>query len=355
MRALAPDGPRRLAFRMKILSPVVAPARRALLAAALTAAALGVPRDAHAVAAPTIVTQLDYAAAPGCPGADSFQAVVTRRLGYDAFRADAAATVLVRIESTGRALEGRLEWRDRDGTPIGDQLFPSRSGDCAELARAMGFALALQIQLMATSAGEPRPEPPPPPPVTPAAPPVKPPERAPPPAVALAPTVERRGPSLQLGVGASAGLGLSSGPVALGRLFAIASWSRVAIEAAGEVSVPSTTRRADGAGFSQEQFVASLAGCGVRPPWSLCAVGKLGALRVTGQAVDVPLTASGLLAQTGLRLAWAHELGHRASIVAAAEGLVRLTQGTVTLDEFPVWTSPRFAALLGIGLAVRFR
>ena len=97
------------------------------------------------------------------------------------------------------------------------------------------------------------------------------------------------------GVGAAAGLGLSSDPVAVARLFATVAWSRVAVELGGEVSVPSTTHRADGAGFSQEQILASVAGCGLRGPFSACVVGKAGELRVVGQGVDVPLSASGLM------------------------------------------------------------
>ena len=130
-----------------------------------------------------------------------------------------------------------------------------------------------------------------------------------------------------VGVGAAAGLGVTSDPVAIARLFATAAWSHVAVELAGEVSVPSTTHRADGAGFSQEQVLASLAGCGVRGAWSVCAVGKAGELRVVGQGVDVPLTASGLMIQAGLRLAASHTFGHRTYIVAHVEGLGRLTQG----------------------------
>jgi hypothetical protein len=83
-------------------------------------------------------------------------------------------------------------------------------------------------------------------------------------------------------VGASAGFGLASDAVMLGRLFATAEWPHVAVELAGEATTPSTTHRADGAGFSQEQVLASLAGCGVRSAWSLCAVGKIGELRVAG-------------------------------------------------------------------------
>lgn len=157
------------------------------------------------------------------------------------------------------------------------------------------------------------------------------------------------------GGGVLAGVGISSAPVAVGRLFALAAWPHVALELAGEASTPSTTIRADGAGFSQQEFLASFAGCGVRSPLSLCAVAKAGELRVVGQGVDVALTASGLVLQSGLRLTAAYPLGRRAYLIGHAEGLARLTQGTVTLDSMAVWTTPRFAALLGIDVGVRLR
>ena len=158
-----------------------------------------------------------------------------------------------------------------------------------------------------------------------------------------------------VGVGAAAGLGVASDPVALARLFATAAWSHVAVELGAEVSVPSTTHGVNGAGFSQELVLGTLAGCGLRGPFSVCAVGKAGELRVVGEGVDVPLTASGLMLQAGLRLAASHTFGHRTYIVGRLEGLGRLTQGTVTLDSMPVWTSPTFAALLGIDVAYRFK
>ena len=314
-------------------------------------------REGHARSV-VVLAQLDYTAAPGCPGVDDFEAIVTGRLGYPPFRPDAPDRVIVRIESAGRALEGRLEWRDAMGATIGEQAFPSRTGDCAELTRAMGFALALQIQLMAATVGENRPAPAPPtePAVaTVTAPPIAPAQVQSPGSRPSDTGENRAGPLLLVGVGAAAGLGVASDPVAVGRLFATAAWSHVAVELGGEVSAPSTTHRADGAGFSQEQFLASLAGCGLRGPFSVCAVGKAGVLRVVGQGVDVPLTASGLMLQAGLRLAASLTFGHRTYIVGRLEGLGRLTQGTVTLDSMPVWTSPTFAALLGIDVAFRFK
>jgi hypothetical protein len=338
-----------------------APLHRSICAAVLVLASVGASREARARVV-AVATQLDYAAAAGCPTADGFQAIVTARLGYNAFRVDAPDVVVVRIEPAGKTLEGHLEWREVHGASIGEQTFPSRTGDCAELARAMGFALALQIQLMAATVGESRAAQPAPATEAPApkAPAVSPP---PPPAarVEAAPASKSEsgpraeGPSVLAGAGMLAGLGISSTPVPVGRLFAGVAWSHVALELGGEISAPSTTNRADGAGFSQEEFLASLAACGVESAFSLCAVGKIGELRVVGQGVDVALTATGLMIQSGLRLTAEHAFGRRTYIVAHAEGLARLTQGTVTLDSMPVWTTPRLAALLGIDVAFRFR
>ena len=110
--------------------------------------------NAHAARVTMVAAQLDYVAVPGCPDANDFQTVVIGRLGYNPFRANASERVIVRVEAAGRAREGRIEWRDAAGGWIGEQAFPSRTGDCGELARAMGFALALQIQLMATTAAD---------------------------------------------------------------------------------------------------------------------------------------------------------------------------------------------------------
>ena len=101
------------------------------------------------------------------------------------------------------------------------------------------------------------------------------------------------GPAVLVGTGASAGSAWrrSGRP---GRLF-VSARGRTSRSGwlAGHHPVDHTSR---GRGrLSQEEFLASLAGCGVRSAWSLCAVGKIGELRVAGQGVDVPLTASGLM------------------------------------------------------------
>jgi len=84
------------------------------------------------------------------------------------------------------------------------------------------------------------------------------------------------------------------------------------------------------------------------------AVGKVGEIRVVGRGIDVPATATGLVVQTGLRLAVTQTLGSRFQIGAYADGLVLIRQGIVTLDSMPVWTAPRLAGLFGAEIAVRF-
>jgi hypothetical protein len=113
-------------------------------------AVLAAARDSKA-GNPSFAAQLDYVATSGCPPVEVFESIVEGRLGYNPFRADAPNRVAVSVAANGHALEGRFEWRNTSGGSIGEQTFPSRSGDCRELTRAMGFALAVEIQVMAAT------------------------------------------------------------------------------------------------------------------------------------------------------------------------------------------------------------
>jgi hypothetical protein len=328
--------------------------------AALTTIAM----SAGAVAGGTeVAAQLDYDVSAGCPLAADFRALVDARLGYDPFQNDAAELVIVRIQRSGSALEGHVEWRNAAGTSIGDHTFPSRSGDCSELARAMGFALALQFQLMAAAtSGAQQPASSPrvtPAPVT-AAPPVAStapaaPDAADRPAPLPVPGSQWSPVSLALGAGAALGVGLSPRAVAVGRLFGAMAWSRLGLELAAEISSPSTTYMADGSGFSQQETLASLAGCALGQTFSACLLARGGEIRVTGQGLAFPATSSALVLQGGVRVAVTHALGSRAYVVAHGDGVTMLIRGVVTVDSMPVWTTPRVAALFGVDVGVRFR
>lgn len=307
----------------------------------------------HAPPKPLRVT-MAYDAGPGCPDADDFKSVVEKRLGYDAFDQQAPDRVLVDIGLRGRTFEGRIEWRNAEGRWAGDRTFRSRSDDCSDLARAMAFALALQIQFAAIARDKAIPaQTPPPPPPTPPPPLQSAPSDAKPVADKAEPAAAGR-PVLSLEAGGAVGLGMASGAVPFGRLAAAAVWAPVFVELAAEVAWPTTTRRADGAGFSQQQLLAALAGCGQRGRVGACVVAKAGEIRVDGLQVDRPATPAGLLLQTGLRLVLRQDLGRHAYLAAHAEGLLNLRAWRVTLDNDVVWTSPRFAETVGLYVGVRF-
>ena len=325
----------------------------------------------EARAAPLTV-RLEYVAGPGCPDAADFKAVVIARLGYDPFLEDAPERVLVRIEPRAAAIDGRIEWRDASGKWAGEQAFPSVTTDCPRLVRAMGLALAIQIQLLAKADAAPDPKAAPAETGTqPEAPSVR--SVAAPPVATVpspeAPTLPRAaeavrsptggpGPVFALGAGPSVGLGMSSAPILLARLFGTLAWQHVSVELAAVVSLPATTRRADGDGFTQQHLLGSTAACATATRatatrWNGCLVANAGAVRMAGE-IDRPASATVLVVQVGVRAGITQGLGRRAFLAAHADGLANLTRWTGSLDQVPVWTAPRFAAALGVDGGVRF-
>jgi hypothetical protein len=312
-----------------------------------------------------LTVTLDYNAGTGCPDAADFEAVVIARLGYDPFVPTAPDHVLVRIESRGSALNGRVEWRDASGKWTGDQTFPTASSDCPHLARVMGFALAVEIQLLSSAGTAPALNdgapvaPKAPPEATRAVPkPPSPPPASEPTAVSTAnveaPPAGGPRPAFALGAGPSVGVGMSSGPVLLGRLFGGLAWRRLSLELGAVASLPATTRRPDGAGFSQQHLLGSAAACGTAARWAACVVANAGEVRMTGENIDRPNSASAFVFQTGARVEMSQPLDARTRLRAYADGLVNLARWTATLDHLPVWTAPRFAAALGVEAAVSF-
>ena len=310
------------------------------------------------------VVNLEYQGAKGCPDAKEFEALVGAPLGYDPFSEHASDHVLVQIAPDGDALNGSIEWRDSTGKWIGDQTFPLASADCRRLVRTLALALTVQIRLLATTAGpkhethpsesathppeSPPPKPSPPPP----APAPRPSEPPPAPGRPASPAREPW-PVFTLSTGPSVGFGMSSGPVLLAGVLGSIGWRRFALELGAEASLPATTRRADGAGFSQQHLLASGAACAVLQSWSACLLAKAGEVRMAGENIDRPTSAVVPIVEAGARVGVVHPLGRRFFVGAHADGLTNVTRWTVTLDQLPVWTAPRFAAVLGVDVGVR--
>jgi len=102
-------------------------------------------------------------------------------------------------------------------------------------------------------------------------------------------------------------------------------------------------------------LLASAAGCASFQPWSVCALMKLGTVRVTGRDIDVPNGTGALVAQGGLRLALRQRLSARTFVSFRTEGLVNLTRWSVLLDGIEVSSTPPFAWVSGLDLAFHFQ
>ena len=304
--------------------------------------------------APTFTVSLEYKAAPTCPDVSEFKAGVIAKVGYDPFSEAAADHVLVLVTPRGSAWNGRLEWRGAQGEWTGEQTFPLVGTDCSRLVRGMSLALVVQIQLLAkTNAvsdtdgaasmqAEPR---------TQAS------ETSTPSLVArppVSPSTHRPRPVFGIGAGPSVAFGMSAALVLLGRIFGSVTWRRLSVELAAGMSTPDTTFRPDGAGFSQRQLFMSAAGCAVFGRWSACVLTNVGVVRMAGEHIDLPSSATVPFVETGARIGVLLPFGHRAFVQAHLDGLTNLTRWTGELDQVPVWTAPRFATALGVEAGVRF-
>ena len=148
---------------------------------------------------------------------------------------------------------------------------------------------------------------------------------------------------------------MSSQIVPVGHLFLDLRWTSASVEAGLELSAPVTTRRVDGAGFSQSHLLSSIAGCGVLEPWSACALLKVGTVRAVGKQIDAPNSANSALVQSGLRLGFAQRLSSRVQFSLRAEGIVNLTRWSVELDQVSVWNAPPLGFLTGVDFLVLLR
>jgi hypothetical protein len=343
---------------------------------------------------PRLVAALSYKVEPGisgCPSEPDFRRAVMLPLGYDPFRNEAAHQVTAQVQSSERGLEGQVLWTDAAGNKEGERRLSSPNRDCAELARGMTFAIAVQIQLLNSSApGEAAtdraatPRSPgdaaapgagaasaapvgssPPPVPTPAA--VPAPTAATPPAAAPANTmvdkVAAAGPRdvapperfVAVGVGSRADVGFLSSPSAGARVFGGVRYDVLSFELAAFANLPTNYRQDDGTGFSMGAFGASFAPCGHLQSLAFCVVGVVGRIRVEGFGVDDVRTPSSTFVQAGLRAALDHSFGGRFAARVYADGLATLTPHTVTLNQVPAWTTPIGAIGVGLDFVVLFR
>ena len=70
--------------------------------------------------------------------------------------------------------------------------------------------------------------------------------------------------------------------------------------------------------------------------------------------MDSPAAPTAFFSQAGARLAATHQVGGRFFATLRAEGLITVSRSTVTVNEAPVWTTPRVGAVFGLDLGARF-
>jgi len=325
------------------------------------------PLGGAARAAPEVQVALEYEMAPdaggGCPDAEEFQASVQRQLGYDPFRSISDRRVAVQIARKEAGFDGRIRWSDAGGRWVGERQLSSRRPECGAIAASLAFAVAVQIQLLATLAPE-VPER--------AAPPTLP--AAPPPAArapdAGAIAVEQRGAAagppapppgppatrlaLSVGLGPSLALGVGPGPTGLGRIFVSSRRGRLSLELAADAALRTTQHQADGSGFSLDRFAAGAAACGHVRALAACLTATVGRLEARGLGVDAPASPVGWFSQAGARIVATRDLGDRYFAAARVDGLVMLRSWDVTLNDAVAWTTPRVGALIGLDFGARF-
>jgi hypothetical protein len=359
------------------------------------------------------------ASLPGCWDESEFRRRITRRTGYDPFRENAPATVLVSVSGSAGAVGGRVDWKDANGIGMGERRFVAKDGNCGKLLAEMNFAVALQIEML-RPASKPEADVGPPPamgsdlahangatgtpapssstassppsatavPSTATAPPetgratapkgevASKPERLrqdvtaeagprlppEPPASSEPPREPRPSPTdgeapwaIWLGLGPSLAWGMSPSTMANGRLFLGIRHDALSFEVGVEASYPSENQRWQGSGF-REMVIAGTAGvCEHLSVLSGCALGKAGQFRIEGLGLDEPQAPSGFLAQTGLRLAATLDLGDSWLVAGHLDGFLLLTPQTVQLNGVGVWDMPRLSAFAGIDVGARFR
>jgi hypothetical protein len=354
-----------------------------LVATAVVAAVLGI-LEGFCSAEPTdpLYVNLNYevdGSAERCWDEIAFRGAVAKSVGYDPFRSDAALRVEVHVDASAALVDGRVEWRNAEGSSMGERRFRAKDGDCTALLTEMSFAVGLQIELLrprqksntgATAAlvpGETTPST-----SATSAPTQSPPPKTPPSEQTAAAkakdaaTDERdRAASATrastedwrfwVGLGPSLAFGAAPSVTGHGRLFAGARRGVFSLELGAEGTIEVTEREPDGSGFTQRLILGSATACGHVRVLVGCAIGKAGQLRVSGLDVDEPLSPTALVVQAGLRLGAQWELSEVWFFTPHVDALALLTPRAVALSEATVWDMPPLSVLAGIDVGARFR
>jgi hypothetical protein len=318
-----------------------------------------------AVAGPRLFVDLKYQTdetLERCPTEAEFRAMITAQLGYDPFSTPSRQRVVARARALESGIRGFVEWYDESGMLRGQRALDSETRDCPSFMRAMSFALAVQIQLLAEeeeasgaepNLGDPSPEQkagpkaaqPSPAPATPAS------DQKSPKRGSASPETWQ----WLVGAGPALAFGLAPRTAVQGHIFTMARYDSLGVELGGEASFPSRHEVEEGRGFEQWTAAGSLSGCGFLWALSGCLVGDVGTLAIRGFGVDEPHSDAGMVAHLGLRLGLSHVLSGRWVGGLRVEAKAALVAWKVDLNDREVWRTPPVSLTLGADLAALFQ
>jgi hypothetical protein len=307
----------------------------------------GKPGQASAQASRRVL--LEYSADPAldCPSAAELSSSITAQLGFDPFTSEPSEQRLrVAITKLADGAEAQIEWFDRAQHSEGERRLAAGGGDCAELARSLPFALAVQVQLHASAD----------PPAAPAA--AKPPE---PP---KEPRRERQAPTpapakpqarVLLGVGALVRSGVTPGISPGLRVFGTLTRTSWSLELSAHATWPAELQRTDGTGFEARELGANLVPCLRLNPVGFCVVGTLSVLHVHGQGVDRAGSPTSATGGVGGRLQLFWPALERLGVVVQGEALAILASQDVLLNQQTAWSTAPLAFTAILDFAAIFK
>ena len=268
---------------------MIARARCGALAACIVAA-MATATMRSATADDVVAVQFDYEARPGCPDADAFVREVLARAprARVANAAERARTLVARIRTSGRELEGALVVRDVDGATT-ERTVHAQS--CGELVTALAVIAAIVIDPITAKSGELDAADAGPPPAAPVVPSPEPPVTPPPVSVPEGTT------AWTFSAGAGGGLVGGASPTVLLSVPVFLEASRQVsgvVEPAARLrfertSLGSTTGSAGGASFVLTSGAADVCPIALRARSfriQPCARAELGALTARGRGVE---------------------------------------------------------------------
>lgn len=323
------------------------------LAARVALGVLMFERLARATEPEVAELEYDRADLSECPAEEDFRQRVAERLGRDPFLSGAARKIRVELTRRGSTLRALVRVAEA-GQPHGERRIETR-GSCEELVSGAALAVSIAIDpLVALGpaspepavASAPEPVPKPEPPLA---------RKVPvpaPPAPQRARAASRTHAFVRAGARAWAGLvpQFSAGP-SLGVGVQQATWS---IAADGFAALPRTERETGTPRAASVSLLGvELAPCGRYEGIRLCALFATGALLARGEGVTDPRTRSTWHAAAGAGIGYTFSVG-RFSFTPSAAASLRLLVTELSLNDQPVWRTPRWIGSFGLEVAHEF-